>query len=129
LCKVKKSSEEGVVSTVVADLNCKVIQAGNSAGSIWRLTESEDLNANLVRFSVGSGVEEHLNDEVDVVILGVSGEGKVVVEGKIYALSTGTLVFVPKGARRSILGTSDRFAYLSIHRNRRGVRIGRRENV
>ncbi len=117
------------MSTVVADLVCKATQAGNSAGTIWKLTESEDLNANLVRFSVGSGIEEHLNDEVDVMILGISGEGKVVIEGKDHALSTGTLVFVPKGARRSILSTSERFAYLSVHRKRRGVRIGRRENV
>ncbi len=118
-----------MVGTVVADLNCKATQAGNWTGTIWKLTESEDLNANLVGFSVGSGVEEHLNDEVDVLILSISGEGKVVVEGKDHALSTGALVFVPKGARRSILSTSEHFAYLSIHRKRRGVRIGRRKNL
>ena len=118
-----------MLNTVVADLNRIATQVGDSAGTIWTLRESEDLNANLVRFSIGSGVEEHLNDEVDVLIMGVSGEGEVVVEGKEHALTKGVLVFVPKGARRSTLGASDHFTYLSIHYRRRGVRIGRRENI
>ena len=111
----------------IVDLNGIAMQVGESAGAIWTLRESEDMNVNLVRFPVGSGVEEHLNDEVDVLILGVSGEGEVVIEGREHALSTGVLVFVPKGARRSTLGKSGHFVYLSIHRRRRGVRIGRQE--
>lgn len=99
------------------------------AGTVWTLAESEDLNANLVRFPVGSGVEEHVNDEVDVLVLGVSGEGEVVVEGKEHALSAGVLVFVPRGTRRSTRGASEDFAYLSVHRKRGGVRIGCRGDI
>lgn len=99
------------------------------AGTVWTLAGSEDLNANLVRFPVGSGVEGHVNDEVDVLILGVSGEGEVVVEGKEHALSAGVLVFVPRGTRRSIRSVSEDFSYVSVHRKRGGVRIGRRGDI
>ena len=66
---------------------------------VWALEESGDLNANLVRFDVGRGVEEH-------------------------ALSAGKLVFVPRGARRSTGASSDGFAYLTVHRSRGPLRIG-----
>jgi quercetin dioxygenase-like cupin family protein len=93
-------------------------------GVIWALEESGDLNANLVRFDAGGGVEEHVNDEVDVLFVGVAGSGTVRVDGEEHALSAGTLVFVPKGAGRSTGASSDGFAYLTIHRRRGPLRIG-----
>jgi len=91
---------------------------------IWALEESGELNANLVRFDAGGGVEEHVNDEVDVLFVGVAGWGTVRVDGEGHALSAGTLVFVPKGARRSTGASSDGFAYLTVHRRRGPLRIG-----
>ena len=42
----------------------------NAEGSgLWALEASSELNANVVRFGAG----EHINDEVDVVFVGVSG--------------------------------------------------------
>lgn len=91
---------------------------------IWALEESSDLNANLVRFDARGGVEEHVNDEVDVLFVGVAGSGAVRVDGEEHALSAGTLVFVPRGARRSTGASSDGFAYLTVHRRRGPLRIG-----
>jgi len=91
---------------------------------IWALEESGDLNANLVRFDAGGGVEEHVNDEVDVLCVGVAGSGTVRVDGEEHALSAGKLVFVPRGARRSTGASSDGFAYLTVHRRRGPLRIG-----
>jgi quercetin dioxygenase-like cupin family protein len=91
---------------------------------IWALEESGDLNANLVRFDAGGGVEEHVNDEVDVLFVGVAGSGTVRVDAEEHALSAGTLVFVPRGARRSTGASSDGFAYLTVHRRRGPLRIG-----
>jgi quercetin dioxygenase-like cupin family protein len=62
---------------------------------------SSELNANLVHFGTGQGVGEHTNDEVEVIILGVSGSGIVTVDREEHALSAGMLMFMPKGARRS----------------------------
>ena len=93
-------------------------------GAIWTLAESPDLNANLVRCGAGRGVGEHTNDEVDVLIVGISGSGSVSVDGEEHPVSSGIMVFVPKGARRSTRAASEGFAYLSVHRRRGPLRIG-----
>jgi quercetin dioxygenase-like cupin family protein len=56
-----------------------------------------DLNANLVRFDIGHGVEEHVNDLVEVIVLRVSESGFVAVDREEHALSAGMVVFIPKG--------------------------------
>lgn len=95
-------------------------------GVVWAFKESSDLNANLVRFPAGEGVGAHVNAEVDVVMVGVSGTGVATVEGKAHALTDGTLVFVPRGASRSTRSDSDDFAYLTVHRRRGPMRLGSR---
>ena len=98
--------------------------ASDRTGVIWTLDASSDLNANLVCFGTGQGVGEHVNDEVEVSVLGVSESGFVVLDREEHALSAGIRVFIPKGARRAIVSTSEDFAYLSVHRRRRPLQIG-----
>lgn len=99
--------------------------AGERAGTVWTLAESEESNANLVRFHLGRGVVEHVNDEVDVLLVGVSGSGEVAVDGEEHTLSAGILVFAPKGTRRAIRSASEDFACPGVHRRRGALRIGR----
>lgn len=109
-------------------MDLRGISAGSGGtGVVWTLEGSDQLNANLVRFDAGGGVGEHVNDEVDVVLVGVAGSGSVVVDGGEHALSAGVLVFVPRGARRSTRAGSDGFAYLTVHRRRGPLRIGGRD--
>jgi quercetin dioxygenase-like cupin family protein len=103
--------------------------AGARAGVIWTLDASSELNVNLVRFGTGEGVGEHLNDEVEVIVVGVSGSGIVTVDREEHALSAGMLVFIPKGARRSTVSTSEDFAYLTAHLRRRPLQIGLRQGA
>ena len=103
------------------DLAGTAAAAGERTGVIWTLLESNDLNANLVRFEAGGGVGEHINDEVDVIFVGVSGTGSVLTNGEESSLSAGTLVLVRKGTRRSTLALSEGFSYLTVHL-RRGPR-------
>ena len=63
-------------------------------GVVWALGAGGDLNANLVRFSAGRGVGEHVNGEVDVIIVGVSGSGCVEVDGEEHAPPFSLLVGV-----------------------------------
>ena len=107
--------------------NLQAVAASTVAreGVVWALEASDDLNVNLVRFGAGRGVGEHINEEVDVLFLGVSGSGIIEVNREEYALGVGKLVFVPKGDRRSTRGVSEDFAYLTIHRRRGPLRIGR----
>jgi quercetin dioxygenase-like cupin family protein len=100
-----------------------IVAAGEQAGVVWTLRGSEDLNANLVRFASGQGVGEHVNAEVDVIFVGISGSGVVTIDGDEHPLSAGMIAFVPKGTRRSTRSTSEDFAYLSVHRRRGPLRI------
>jgi hypothetical protein len=80
-------------------VNVKAVAAtaDDRAGVIWTLDVSCDLNANLVRFGTGHGVEEHVNDLVEVIVLRVSESGFVAVDREEHALSAGMVVFMPKG--------------------------------
>jgi quercetin dioxygenase-like cupin family protein len=101
----------------------EAIEAGGE-GVIWTLGAGADLNANLVRFGAGRGVGEHVNEEVDVIFVGVEGSGFVEVEGEEHALDAGKLIFAARGSRRLTRADSDGFAYLTLHRRRGPIRIG-----
>jgi hypothetical protein len=79
------------------NLKAVAATADDRAGVIWTLDVSCDLNANLVRFGTGHGVEEHVNDLVEVIVLRVSESGFVAVDREEHALSAGMVVFMPKG--------------------------------
>jgi quercetin dioxygenase-like cupin family protein len=98
---------------------------GGGSGTVWTLEGSEDLNANLVRLPEGGRIGEHVNLDVDVLVVGVSGYGTVEVEGRRHEVSPGRVVFLPKGIRRSISGGEGGVAYLSVHRRKGPLGIGR----
>lgn len=94
--------------------------ASDSRGPIWTAA-SDDLNINLVHFRAGEGVSDHVNTELDVLIIGVAGEGVITINGESHPLFAGQLVLVPKGAVRSARATGERLAYLTCHRRRSGL--------
>jgi quercetin dioxygenase-like cupin family protein len=98
--------------------------AAGRAGVVWALQGSSELNANLVCFGVGDGVGDHVNEEVDVIVVGVAGSGSVKVDGRELPVSEGTMIFIPRGTRRSTRATSGDFAYLSVHPRRGPLQIG-----
>lgn len=102
----------------VADL--AALAQGGERRPAWK-HDTEDLNLNLVVLGAGSEMAEHLNTEVDVLLVGVDGEGVVEVEGEEHAMRTGWAIVIPKGIRRSIRSTGERFAYLTCHRRRAGL--------
>jgi hypothetical protein len=55
--------------------------------------------------------------------LRVSGSRIVRVDREEYTLSAGVLVFISKGALRATVSISEDFAYLTVHRGRRPLRI------
>lgn len=104
---------------IVADL-AALARAATAEGAAWT-HQSDDLNVNLLVFGAGGGVSEHLNAEVDVLLVGIAGEGIVAVDGTPYPLRAGHVLVIPKGARRGTRATSPSFAYLSCHRRRAGL--------
>jgi quercetin dioxygenase-like cupin family protein len=95
-------------------------QTSADRGPAWT-HEGEDLHLNLLVFDDGGGVAEHANDEVEVLVVGVAGEGAVEIDGQREPLGAGQAVVIPKGARRAIRSAGGRFAYLTCHRRRGGL--------
>jgi len=93
---------------------------GGKAGPLWSFS-SADLNANVLRFPAGDGVPEHVNSEVDVLMLVLSGEAVVTLGGREVKVHGGQLVVLPKGVRRAIRARSDEVLYVTVHRRRSGL--------
>jgi quercetin dioxygenase-like cupin family protein len=97
-----------------------VLQAATGQGPVWT-HQGADLNINLLVFEQDAGVAEHVNEEVDVLVVGIAGEGFVAVDGRRKALAAGQALVIPKGARRAIGSAGGLFAYLTCHRRRAGL--------
>jgi quercetin dioxygenase-like cupin family protein len=102
----------------VEDLGEMMRAAGN--GVQWTLVEPSDLNANLVHLEVGSTLPEHVNKEVDVLLVVLAGDGILRLDGRPFALSPNVVAHVPKGASRAVEAVGSALSFLSVH-GRRGL--------
>lgn len=117
--------EEGAGATRV-DL-AEVAGRAGGAGVVWKLArEGRDLDVNLVHLDAGGRIEPHVNDEVDVLLVGVAGGAVVEGDGERHALGPGVLVWLAKGTRRAVTAGGAGVSYVSAHRSRPGVMIGAR---
>lgn len=112
-------SGDGACPALAADLPA-LAQAAVAPGPAWTLA-SDDLNANLLVFDDGDGVAEHVNADLDVLLVGIAGQGIATVDGTATLLRPAQVVIVPKGARRGTRAFGGRFAYLTCHRRRAGL--------
>jgi uncharacterized cupin superfamily protein len=87
------------------------------AGPLWGIA-AEDLNATLLAWPAGHEVAEHRNDELDVLVVVLAGDGTAVVDGREHALAAGTALLVAKGSARLIRAGAGGVRYLSVHRRR-----------
>ena len=121
--KDRTESPETVAQSIgpeqIVDL-ATLARSATAQGAIWSRM-SEDLDINLLVFAAGEGVAEHVNAEVDVLVVGIAGAGVVAINGTRQNLSAGDAIVIPKGANRGIQSLSDPFAYLSCHRRRGGL--------
>lgn len=78
---------------------------------------SEQLRCNLAVLESGEVMGSHVNDEVDVLIIGMSGTGQLTIDGAESTLATDVLALIPRGCERQITATS-RLTYLSVHARR-----------
>jgi quercetin dioxygenase-like cupin family protein len=95
-------------------------RASDGSGPAWSHA-GDELNVNLIVLVGTAGVAEHVNAEVEVLLVGVEGAGTVTVDGTPYPLRPGQALVVPRGARRAIAPNGARFAYLTCHRRRAGL--------
>lgn len=97
-------------------------------GAVWSLPHDGDLDANLVVLAAGDAVASHVNDEVDVLVVVLDGTGATTIDGVSHALAASVVVHIPKGVTREIRAGDTSLLYLSVHRTRSGLRIGRRSD-
>ncbi|WP_369383742.1 hypothetical protein [Streptomyces sp. cg36] len=94
-------------------------------GALWRLAEEgRQLDANLVRLPAGTGVPEHVENALDVLLIVVEGEGHLGDGTERQPLAPGSVAWLPKAARRALHAGPHGLAYLSVHQRRPGLRIG-----
>lgn len=93
-------------------------------GVHWTLERDGDLNVNLVHLDPGHEVGAHVDDSVDVLLVGLEGTGEAEVGGRHHDLGPGVALHVAKGARRLVRAGGLGFTYLTVHQRRRGPATG-----
>ncbi|WP_240654043.1 cupin domain-containing protein [Streptomyces sp. AcE210] len=95
-------------------------------GAVWKLGgAARQLDANLVRLRPGTVVAEHVEPDLDVLLVVLEGDGSLRHAGEEEQLTPGALVFIARGERRSVAAGAEGLAYLTAHRRRPGLTIAR----
>jgi uncharacterized cupin superfamily protein len=91
-------------------------------GPLWGLA-STDLNATLLSWPAGHELAEHVNAELDVLVVVLEGAGNVLVDGESHELAAGGAILIARGARRRITTGDGGLRYLTVHRRRGPLQI------
>jgi mannose-6-phosphate isomerase-like protein (cupin superfamily) len=110
------------VSAVTRDDGSVDLMALSGSGPLWGMA-STDLNATLLAWPSGHAVAEHVNDELDVLLVVLGGHGRAIVDGEAHELAAGSALLVARGARRRIEAREGGLRYLSVHRRRGPLQI------
>lgn len=83
----------------------KPLKMNNSFGTAFPLFTYEGFGADIIRFSAGEGVQNHIH-EGDHILFTISGEGYVIYEGAPHKLAPGVCYFVKGSAAHAIKAVS-----------------------
>lgn len=108
----------------LTDLRALTTTCGSTSGALWRLTEpGRQLDANLIRLVPRQRVEHHVEPDLDVMLLVTGRDGTLrTTEGSLQ-LAEGALLWMPRGASRSVRASDGGLVYLTVHRRRPGMQI------
>lgn len=94
-------------------------------GALWKLPVSErHLDANVIRVDANSQIASHVGPDLDVLMLVVAGSGTITTDAAPLAVSTGSLIWLPRRSRRAIDAGEQGLAYLTVHPRRPALQIG-----
>jgi quercetin dioxygenase-like cupin family protein len=97
-----------------------------SAAVRWKLDRpGRQLDANVVRLPPGGEVDTHAEPELDVLFLVVDGSGSLATPEGVEEVADGALCWLPRGSVRRLCAGPDGLSYLTVHKRRPGMRIGR----
>lgn len=122
----RAAAVEGECPRVLCDVHGLLAETGSPlAGVVWKLTEvGRQLDANLVRLSPDQMVGEHTERDLDVLIIGVAGTGRLLTNRGPLSVEAGTMVWLPRGSTRSLVAGATGLSYLTVHQRRPGMWIG-----
>ena len=105
---------EDAVAIVNAESLC-----AESAGSRVAWTHlGDDLAVNVITLNPGERIAPHVNAEVDVLLVVISGDGFITVEEREVPVHAGHLAVIRKGVVRGISAGAARLVYATCHRRR-----------
>ncbi|MEI6778903.1 MAG: cupin domain-containing protein [Chloroflexales bacterium] len=79
---------------------------------------TEQLNVNLLRLADGASIPQHINDEVDVLVVVLQGTCKLIVDNEMTVLRPSMAAIIPRGRLRALRCTMGPLVYLTCHRRR-----------
>ncbi|MCU0493664.1 MAG: cupin domain-containing protein [Chloroflexaceae bacterium] len=89
-------------------------------GPIWS-ANCEQMNVNLMRLSSGQGVAEHVNADLDVLLVVLEGVGTITLDGEERSFEAGQVFVLPRGTRRGIQCRNGPLVYITCHRQKGGL--------
>lgn len=95
-----------------------------AGGPVWGAA-STDLNATLLEWRAGEGPAEHVNEQLDVLYVVLTGSATLTVEGEPRELAAGEATIVDKGTRRALVAGPEGVRYLTAHVRRPGLQLKR----
>jgi quercetin dioxygenase-like cupin family protein len=116
---------------VLTDLmECIALADSRQRGALWALAEpARQLATNLIRLPAGAVVDEHRENDLDVLLLVVAGTGVLRDGTRSTPLAVGTLVWLPRLSWRGLRAGPEGLAYVTAHQRRDGLTIRRAEQA
>ncbi|TDO66454.1 hypothetical protein EV651_10419 [Kribbella sp. VKM Ac-2571] len=112
---------------VLVDVHELVEDSLVPSGARWTLAEpGRQLDANLIHRPAGQRVDTHTEPDLDVVLIVIAGDGIVGSPDGEQVLADGNIVWLPRGSTRNITAGRNGLSYLTVHRRRPGLQIGKR---
>ena len=110
---------------MTAPVDVNALDVGGPSGAVWALPAGGDLNANVVVVQAGDVMPAHVNQEVDVLLVVLSGGGVARIDEAEHPLRANTIVLVPKRSVREVhADPGASLVYVTVHRARAGLGIG-----
>lgn len=101
--------------------------AGAASGAAWRLEqEPRDLDANVVRLPPGGRNQPFDGPALDILVLVVAGSGLLHTSDQDVPIRAGQVLWLPRQSRRGFTAGPEGLAWLTVHRRKPGLGIGRR---
>lgn len=110
---------------VLLDLDeCLAGVSPDQGGALWRLAEPvRQLDANVVRLPAGNALAEHVEPDLDVLVLVLAGSGWLGGGEGRRPLAAGSVVWLPRGAARGFRAGPEGLVHLTVHPRRPGMTI------